>query len=250
MPELIEGWYSDLTGHQGLILRLTEYPGADALGVLHDSKTDRVVIHVGPAVAGYDEAKRAADARVERLHALLKVAGLWAPDFGADEPFRVRPDGGRDYFASMVEKVYAFDRLEIEVEGAGADQEATSEMPFLVRLDELAAIDEDVAKVLRLLVVLDCDLWTGLYRVYEVVEAAERGWPRLVEKGWTSEPQKERFERTSNCSITGGDSARHGHQKHVPPSNPMTLQEGRAWLLALVQFWLAERLLKLEQGRN
>lgn len=250
MAELNEGWYSDLTGHQVLLRRLTEYPGADALGVLHDSKTDRVVIQVGPAVAGFDEAQKAAEARVARLHALLKVAGLWMPGFSAGDPFRVRSDGGRDYYASIVSKVYAFDRIAIEAEGAEADQEAASEKPFLVRLDELAAIDEDVAKVLRLLVVLDCDLWTGLYRVFEVIEAAEGGWKRLRAKGWISKTQKERFDRTSNCAITGGDSARHGYQDEEPPSKPMTLEEGRAWLLALVQFWLAERLLKLEQGRN
>lgn len=246
MTELNEGWYSDLSGHQILLRRLTEYPGANALGVLHDSKTDRVVIQLGPAVAGADEAQKAAKARVARLHALLKVAGLFMPDFNASEPFRVRPDGGRDLYASITENVYALDSISVEGGGAGAVQDVQQEKPYLVKLDELARSDEDVATVLRLLVVPDGETWTGLYRISEVIERAEGGWPKLVARGWTSRTQRERFRRTSNSMAAVGDGARHGSEEHEPPPNPMTLEEGRSYLLMLVQAWFADRLANFE----
>lgn len=250
MAELSEGWYSDLIGHQVLLRRLTEYPGAEALGVLYDGQTDRVVIQLDPAVAGGNQARQAAEMRVSRLHALLKAAGLWRPDFSAGEPFKVWSDGRRELHATIIEKAYAFDSIAVDGDGAGAAQDGQHEKPYLVKLNELAESDEDVALVLRLLTVPDGEAWTGLYRISEVIEEAEGGWRKLVDKGWTSKTQRNRFRRTSNSLAVAGDGARHGKEEQEPPPNPMTLEEGRAYLLMLIQAWFAERMANFERANS
>lgn len=112
--------------------------------------------------------------------------------------------------------------------------------PISVKLAALAKVDTVVAKVMRLSVTPDAESWTGLYRIAELIEGDD--WRTLLEKGWITREQRERFRRTAN-SPEAGDTSRHGYDaKSQPPPKPMTLGEAREYVEALLRAWLAEKM--------
>lgn len=240
--ELPEGWYAELLGQEALVGLLAKESGIAAVGLLCDKETGRYVLRIGVEPSDSKEAKASATERVKTVRGLLKVAGFFVPDISAGDPFRVNQDGSRHISVTMLSTIFATNSITAEVVRDGVVQPKVPPKPYLVRLDELAAFDPDAGRVLCLLSTPDAETWTGLYRVNEVIEAAEGGGRKLVDKGWIGEQQRSRFTRTSNSPQAAGEAARHGVLKVQPPANPMTLEEGRAYLLVVLQAWFAERL--------
>jgi hypothetical protein len=107
-----------------------------------------------------------------------------------------------------------------------------------VKRAELSLTNPQVAKALRLWATGSGD-WTGLYRIWEVIEDAAGGEESTVAAGWTSSNQRTRFKRTANSVKASGDKARHGADSVQPPPIPMSLGEGSAYVENLLRQWLS-----------
>lgn len=81
-------------------------------------------------------------------------------------------------------------------------------------------------------------MWTDLYRLYEVLRAEVGGDTTIVQAGWTSRSQLDRFTRSADSVTVAGDDARHGVERQQPPAKPMTLTQARSFIDALLCKWL------------
>jgi len=80
--------------------------------------------------------------------------------------------------------------------------------------------------------------WTGLYKVYEIIESAVGGKKTIIKKEWTTESSIKRFKHTANSPSAIGDEARHGKELSSGPEKPMHLSEARALIDTLLIKWL------------
>ena len=78
--------------------------------------------------------------------------------------------------------------------------------------------------------------WSELAVVRELAQEASGG--KILERKWISVVDDERFRRTSNSRQVLGIEARHGHERHVPPNDPMTHVEALRMIRGLVANWL------------
>lgn len=81
--------------------------------------------------------------------------------------------------------------------------------------------------------------WDNLFKIYEVVEQ-DVGSRKIVEGGWASGHELERFSRTANSVDVVGDDARHGRRMGDPPKKPMSLGEAQALVNRILQGWLEQ----------
>ena len=81
------------------------------------------------------------------------------------------------------------------------------------------------------------DDWRQLYVVYEVIEHHVKDQSRIERLGLATRGQIRRFKGTANSRRVLGDAARHG-KPLPPPSNPMSFEEARTFILRLVTEWL------------
>lgn len=108
---------------------------------------------------------------------------------------------------------------------------------------KVAQTDESVAKVFRLLNKEDYD-WVNLYRIYEVVEDDIGATSKIVQQGWASEKEIERFKHTANSIGAIGDFARHGKEKTKPPKDPMKFSEAKSLIETMLHNWLRSKIQK------
>lgn len=101
---------------------------------------------------------------------------------------------------------------------------------------DLSFTNETVEKALRLRGRGDLN-WTGLYRLFEVIEA-DTGRGIISARGWITEKQSRRFKHTANSVAAAGDEARHGKEATQPPSDPMSLGDARLLIDRLLSAWL------------
>jgi hypothetical protein len=78
--------------------------------------------------------------------------------------------------------------------------------------------------------------WSELSVARELAQEASGG--KMIEWKWISDADDERFRRTANSRQLLGIEARHGHEKNVPPKNPMTHAEALRTVRGLVANWL------------
>lgn len=105
--------------------------------------------------------------------------------------------------------------------------------PRVAAPDPAFILDDDVLrKVLRLFSRHPLD-WGGMYRIYEVIEGADKG----MVKGsrWRV------FKRTANNPAVTGDESRHGKQSAAPPSNPVSKSEAQRMIQQLVEAFKKKR---------
>ena len=95
-------------------------------------------------------------------------------------------------------------------------------------------------KALRLAARDDATEWVGLYRIYEVIEADLGGEHATAAPGMF--PALKRFKHTCQSVAVAGDDARHGVERERPPRNPVTLDEARAGVAALMERWIGRLL--------
>jgi hypothetical protein len=80
--------------------------------------------------------------------------------------------------------------------------------------------------------------WANLWKSFELIRDANGGGQALTDRGWTTQSELERFRRTANTYAAVGDEARHAILAEVPPSHPMTLEEGEGYIRRMLTRWL------------
>jgi hypothetical protein len=83
--------------------------------------------------------------------------------------------------------------------------------------------------------------WVNLYRIFEFVQDNIESEDNIVDQGWWSRAEKERFKRTANSRDAIGDSARHGDSRTSPPTNKMSHDEAQSQINILIERWLKHR---------
>lgn len=106
-------------------------------------------------------------------------------------------------------------------------------------LTQLAAGDEKTRELVSLLD--KGDNWVNLYRIYEFIQANIDGDKNIVERGWWSSSEKDRFKQTANSRDAIGDDARHGQNRIPAPDDPMNYSEAKALIDSLGRSWLEHR---------
>ncbi|MDZ7694391.1 MAG: hypothetical protein U5K69_25255 [Balneolaceae bacterium] len=81
-----------------------------------------------------------------------------------------------------------------------------------------------------------------LYRIYEVIEEDIGSKEKIDDLGLASKTRIKLFKRTANSSQVLGSKARHGHRKHEPPKNPMSLEEAEALIKKLIIQWVNHKM--------
>jgi hypothetical protein len=82
----------------------------------------------------------------------------------------------------------------------------------------------------------------NLWKVYEVIREDAGGKNQVVNQGWMSASDFDRF-RSVHYPSALGDEARHGVDppKWPAPSDPMSLAEGEAFVRSLLEKWIASK---------
>ena len=151
-----------------------------------------------------------------------------------------RADGLRNTFlhVSPIENLVQFGEASVVVTDCrGNAVHGPNSLPQTRKIADLAQYDSAVAKAMRLMVVPDANVWTGLARLTEVIEEDAGGWPVMEKKGWIDGKRRDLFRRTAN-SEGAGDLSRHGHKKFEQPPNPMTLDEAQTFVRDLIRLWI------------
>jgi hypothetical protein len=165
--------------------------------------------------------------------AKLRFAGFQPVELGTCVDW-VPPDGGarRRLRDTVIVHVRSNRRAteEDRKDGVGDDIE---------RWVTLGRHDEKVADVLRVWGSRHAGDWSTLFKLKEKIDAAVGG--SLVERGWATKRELERFNRTANSHRILGDAARHGVQTSEPPAKPMTIEQARQLIDRLIRRWF-ERL--------
>jgi len=151
--------------------------------------------------------------------------------------YRVRDDGGRDFYILAKPGEYYLRDMPATLEIAKGDgsKEIRGPADVIPSMIERAAIDENFAKALRL---RDGDAlgWSDLYRLYEVIETGvSRSF--IVKNGWATDGEIRRFKHTANSVAAVGDEARHGKEWADPPSQPLALSDARTFIDSLLRRW-------------
>lgn len=194
------------------------------------------------AASKAEEVEAIAKAELAILSGILKIDRAARQGLAAGTTYLLHPDGRRDLFVNIHEGVHArafVGALVASLEDASGNKVVLPAPPPRAKvLLDLATSNDAVAKVLRLLDAPDSVTWSGLYRIYEVVENDAGG---LGNKPWCSAAEVARFKRSANSVSASGDQARHGSEQATPPANPMTLPEAEAFWRYVIQAWLADK---------
>ena len=75
--------------------------------------------------------------------------------------------------------------------------------------------------------------WSRLYRIMQELERYLR--QPLDKAGYCSRNERERFTRSANSAEASGKDARHAIGMYKPPSNPMSVREGRLFIHRMLQ---------------
>jgi hypothetical protein len=236
----IQGWASDL---EHLARHFASAPGRvvkderDA-GFLYESDTFA-------ACNQSDEVLKLANEELCVLSGVLKIARDSPEPLRPGAVYKKNASGGRDVFVHIYETLHV--RAEVgEVTVTGTDRNGNivtrpTPPPRAVAIAQLAGADTAVAKVMRLLAAPDHKSWVGMYRIHEVIEADVGGEHKLKACGWGSARDLKRFKHSANSVSVAGDSARHGKEFDRPPTNPMSIDEGAAYLNYVLQSWLSSK---------
>jgi hypothetical protein len=153
---------------------------------------------------------------------------------------RHRPNGSREVFSAAEPAVYVTDFTDApgtHRHSSGDEVPRAEPLSRLVTLMQYAQANPKAHTILRLLNAPDRGAWTGLYKLREAIQDEVGGDAAFSAAGLSSKTQKTRFDRTANSSVAAGDGARHAGSKQDPPPNPMTLEEGRQFIDAVLKAW-------------
>ena len=217
------------TAFVGTQLRVTRdsdglyYLTADSLDVIEDIEIARAHAHQ----------------LVETLNGLAEL--IW-PGFvpKCSTPYMIgRPPDGTEHRV-----ICAVPRIGIVIGGDPTGvldrlvDEQGHEFPGRVRPSVLDRIAEPIVRdALRLLGTDDDPSWTTLYKVLELIGRDLGNERSIIERGWASRKQIERFRHSANNWQASGLDARHAIEWR-PPQDAMLIQEARQFIRELVSKWL------------
>lgn len=240
-------WFLQLCGSQSDLTHLAEHLALPHLSVRVDALDGSHALYSDEFTDSPDSAS-VLERAVPVLAILNGILRLVKP---ADDlvvggaVYRTNDNGGRDVF---IHPAPAALRLETGTVSVVITDEAGNVIPSPQQppsrtqlLGQLVGTDPAVAKVMRLIAGPDAQTWGGIYRLYEVIEVDIGGQSALVASGWASQSDTRRFKHSANSVTVAGDGARHGKETEAPPRNPMTLEEGSAFVGYLTQAWLAAK---------
>jgi hypothetical protein len=191
-----------------------------------------------------EEVLKVADEELLVLSGVLRLMRNSPKSLCSGAVYRENAKGGRDSF------VFAHEVFQVHVEAHVSGHTVTDNQgnvlsvppppPRTISVSKLAWANSAVAKVMRLMAAQESQTWVGLYRIHEVVEAETGGEHALKKKSWGSPKNLKRFKHSANSVTVGGDAARHGKEQDQPPTNPMSIEEAKAYVNYVVQAWIAE----------
>ncbi len=240
-------WQVQLTGDVRDLDYLTNVMGEGARKVLREV-AGGYLYESNSFLACVDssEVEILAEKEVAVLSGILKVERGSRDRLNYGAVIKLNATGRRDIFVRIREALHV--RAEVSamlavIRDAKGNVIPQSDPPLArsAVLLQLSISEPSIAKVLRLLSALDARSWSGLYRIFEVIEGDVGGQRRLEEKDWCSASDLDRFKHSANSVSVGGDAARHGTERHQPPKNPMTLSEAEAYVNFLVQGWFSSK---------
>ncbi len=234
--EYLPRWEVVLIGDTTDLDHLVRYFNTEAVKFYKDETTSETRMWLNSFETDTDvqRVKELARAKLKALSGALRVA------LDARRPLQLgtvsykRIDGTRHIYSEFEARVCFTSSFEAEVLKRDANGILTlvpSPPPRSVYIARLADSDALAAKLLRYSLMHDAETWTGLYRTVDALTS------QLAGKNWVSQARLERFKRTANSSAAG-DASRHGHERHPPPPDPMTLHEGRQFVQELRDKWL------------
>jgi hypothetical protein len=101
----------------------------------------------------------------------------------------------------------------------------------------VAGSNNDVAEVLDIMGRVETPNWVDLYKVYEIIEHTGM-LNSAMNAAAVSKNRMSLFTRTANHEKASGPDARHSRSKQDPPKNPMTIEEARRLISALIRTWV------------
>lgn len=188
-----------------------------------------------------DEIRKRATDFVKYIRNFGKRDSLRVSDLEASHVVKEREDGTeRVYVQAETATVgVAASRATVVTEGEGGDAEVFLPADRTEEWTQLAIRDERVGDLANL---LDRgDDWVNLYRIYEFIQDNIESEDNIVDQGWWSESEKDRFKQTANSRDAIGDDARHANNSIPAPANPMTKAEAKRQIDTLVDHWLQHR---------
>lgn len=195
--------------------------------------------------SGLTEDKKVREVGMEHLK---RLSGLLRCIEGSTTPlvpgalYCIRPDGTRDVFAQLIGAEFRIRYGHVRAVAFDPNGTPLPSPPSAAQhLARLMNIDPAVAKVMRLTVAPDAGSWVGLARIREVIEDDSGGATAIQKAGWASGAELDRFKHSANSVSVAGDAARHGHERTMPPSKPMSLSEAREHVERLRREWLKSK---------
>ena len=101
----------------------------------------------------------------------------------------------------------------------------------------VAGSNNDVEEVLDIMGRAETPNWRDLYKVYEIIEHTGT-LSSAMNSAAVSQNRMSLFMRTANHEKASGRDARHSRSKQDPPKNPMTIEEARRLISALIRTWV------------
>ncbi|MCS4511508.1 hypothetical protein [Xylophilus ampelinus] len=203
--------------------------------------------------AEFEEVWACASNRVQELSGALKFTRRLVEPLKLGRVIYRHEDGTLDQSICLPADAFADlspSAVHLRIWRNGGRTAQPREETLLQKFALLMQADPLVAKALRLTELPDADIWTGLYRLGELIqEDLKLSDTDLFERGWTSKKEWGCFRRTANSSAAG-DASRHGAANEDPPDRPMQLQEARELLQRVMDGWLEYRLALAETACN
>ena len=223
---------------------------ADTLkdGEFQVTKDGQAYVFRSTRFASLDSAAAVRECAIELVTALsgstrLELSARQGIGVGAPV-FWVRPDGKRDTTV-LVSPAVTYERAMplIALNGATIHRPADP----IARWLPLVSHDPAVTKALRLRNADDLD-WVDLSRLYEVIEHDVGSL--IHQLGWASKNECSIFTGTANSVAAVGDKARHGADKHPPPSKTMSLAHARLLIDRILRAWLEWKARQHDRGAS
>ncbi len=145
---------------------------------------------------------------------------------------KIRDDGTSHGYITVTSSLAVSHTCSVTVIRADGTIEEDCPAEPIVTWFELSKRDPHVAWALRL-IGDDFKTWSGLYKIYEAIEADVGSIPG---KGWCTKTELGRFKRTANSPGALGVRARHGAMGS-PPTDPMSLSSAKSLIRRLLNKW-------------
>jgi hypothetical protein len=234
-------WLVQLAGHRFDLEELPDWLDGGPFSVLEAEGAYFLKSEYFTRFTDPREVRRAAEDIVELANGLGRVQWQEFQPISVGAVETRTSDGSRKVHISASERVLLRDKAKVVVKDKNGVVQPSKSRGKLTAWMEVAGEDALVQRAIGYLNRPGVT-WNDLYRTLEVVKASVGG--SIVDEGWASKRQLERFSRTANSYSVLGRDARHGRDPGDPPSNPMDFAEARRFILDIARQWLEWKVSK------